>query len=187
MYFIPRNFSKIAFAALFVVYLIGLIAPDIMEVDAAQYASISMEMALTNSFLEVYHLGANYLDKPPLLFWLGALSMKLFGFNQIAYRLPTLLSTVLGIYATYKLAKHLYNQNTGTIAALVLASCQVYILHNHDVRTDTLLTNFVIVAIWQLVMYLNTQKWSYFFGGFIAIGFAMLAKGPIGYLSFWWV
>jgi 4-amino-4-deoxy-L-arabinose transferase-like glycosyltransferase len=180
MYFIPRSFTKIAFAALFVVYIIGLIAPDIMEVDAAQYASISMEMAMTNSFLEVFHLGGNYLDKPPLLFWLGAIFMKIFGYNQVAYRLPSFIATIIGVYATYKLAKHLYNQNTGTIAALVLASCQVYILHNHDVRTDTLLTNFVIIAIWQLVMYLDTQQWRYFFGGFVAIGLAMLSKGPIG-------
>ncbi|MFT5877289.1 MAG: hypothetical protein ACI9GM_001338, partial [Salibacteraceae bacterium] len=65
MYHIPRNFTILSFIGLFIVYLVGLIVPDIMEVDAAQYASISMQMAETNSFLEVYHLAGNYLDKPP--------------------------------------------------------------------------------------------------------------------------
>ena len=110
MYYIPRNFTIISFIGLFIVYLIGIIVPDIMEVDAAQYASMSMEMAKTNSFLKVYHLGHNYLDKPPLIFWLGAISMKIFGINHLAYRLPTLISTIMGTYATYALGKRLYNK-----------------------------------------------------------------------------
>ncbi|MFT5878609.1 MAG: 4-amino-4-deoxy-L-arabinose transferase-like glycosyltransferase, partial [Salibacteraceae bacterium] len=157
-----------------------LIVPDIMEVDAAQYASISMQMAETNSFLEVYHLAGNYLDKPPLLFWFGAIFIKMFGVNHLAYRLPTFLTTILGTYATYALGKRIYNKNTGIIAAITIASAQVYILHNHDVRTDTLLTNFVIIAIWQGVTYLQTKTVSSFIFAFIAVGMAMLAKGPIG-------
>ena len=137
MYSIPRNFTIISFIGIFVVYLIGIIVPDIMEVDAAQYAAMSMEMAQTGSFLELHHLGNNYLDKPPLIFWLGAISIKLFGINHIAYRLPNLLITFLGIFATYTLGKRLYNKNTGIISALILASSQIYFLHNHDVRTDT--------------------------------------------------
>lgn len=180
MYYIPRNFTIISFIGLFIVYLIGIIVPDIMEVDAAQYASISMEMAKTNSFLKVYHLQGNYLDKPPLLFWFGAIFMKIFGVNHIAYRLPTFITTIIGTYATYALGKRLYNKNVGTIAALVISSCQVYILHNHDVRTDTLLTNFVIIAIWQGVAYLQTKSTANFIWAFIAVGMAMLAKGPIG-------
>jgi 4-amino-4-deoxy-L-arabinose transferase-like glycosyltransferase len=180
MYNIPRAFSIASFIGLLVVYLVGLLVPDLMEVDASQYASISMEMASTNSFLEVFHLENNYLDKPPLLFWLGAIFIKLFGVNHFAYRLPTLLSSILGVYATYKLGKRLYNRNTGIISALLIASSQVYILHNHDVRTDTLLTNFVIVAIWQGVAYLQTKKTIHFIWAFVSVGLAMTAKGPIG-------
>tara|TARA_R110002050_G_scaffold204327_3_gene339778 strand:+ start:21893 stop:23491 length:1599 start_codon:yes stop_codon:yes gene_type:complete len=151
-----------------------------MEVDAAQYAAMSMEMSQTNSFLQVHHLGINYLDKPPLIFWLGALSIKLFGINHFAYRLPNFLITLIGIFATYALGKRLYNRNTGILSGILIASSQIYILHNHDVRTDTLLTNFVVIAIWQGYEYLQTKKLSNFIFAFVAVGFAMLAKGPIG-------
>jgi 4-amino-4-deoxy-L-arabinose transferase-like glycosyltransferase len=151
-----------------------------MEVDAAQYASISLEMAKSGSYLKVYHLSGNYLDKPPLLFWLGAIFIKLFGANQIAYRLPTFLFTLVAVYATYALGKRLYNKNAGILSGILIASSQIYILHNHDVRTDTLLTNFVIIAIWQGITYLDTKKTSNFIWAFVAIGMAMLAKGPIG-------
>ena len=180
MYYISRRFIIFSILGLFTVYLIGLIFPDLMEVDAAQYASISLEMAQSGSYLKVYHLSGNYLDKPPLLFWLGAIFLKLFGVNHFAYRLPTFLFTLVGFYATYALGKRLYNKNTGIISAILIASSQIYILHNHDVRTDTLLTNFVIIAIWQGITYLDTQKLSNFIWAFVAIGMAMLAKGPIG-------
>ncbi len=180
MYKIPSGFTLITFLGLFIVYLIGLIVPDIMEVDAAQYAAMSMEMAKTGSYLQIHHLGINYLDKPPLIFWLSAISVKLFGINHFAYRLPNFLITIMGVYATYALGKRLYNKNTGILSAILIASCQVYILHNHDVRTDTLLTNFVIMAIWQGYAYLQSKKISHFILAFSAVGLAMLAKGPIG-------
>jgi 4-amino-4-deoxy-L-arabinose transferase-like glycosyltransferase len=180
MYKIPSGFTFITFLGLFIVYLIGLIVPDIMEVDAAQYAAMSMEMAQTGSYLQIHHLGLNYLDKPPLIFWLGAISTKLFGINHFAYRLPNFLITIVGVYATYGLGKRLYNKNTGILSAILIASSQVYILHNQDVRTDTLLTNFVIIAIWQGYAYLQSRKASHFIWAFTAVGFAMLAKGPIG-------
>lgn len=180
MYHISRSFIIFVSLGLLIVYAIGLIFPDIMEVDAAQYAAMSMEMSQTESFLHIKHLGNNYLDKPPLIFWLGALSIKLFGINHFAYRLPNFLITLFGIFATYALGKRLYNKNTGILSAIVLASSQIYFLHNHDVRTDTILTNFVVIAIWQGYEYLQTKKISNFIWAFTAVGFAMLAKGPIG-------
>ena len=63
----------------------------LMDIDASQYASISREMLERNSFLQVFDLGKDYLDKPPMLFWLSALSMKIFGVYDWAYRIPSLI------------------------------------------------------------------------------------------------
>jgi 4-amino-4-deoxy-L-arabinose transferase-like glycosyltransferase len=68
------------------VHLIGVLSIPLMDIDAAQYASISREMLERNSFLQIYDLGKDYLDKPPMLFWLSALSMKIFGISDWAYR-----------------------------------------------------------------------------------------------------
>ena len=59
------------------VHILGMIFIDIMEIDAAQYASISQEMLQTGDYLQVHHRHADYLDKPPLLFWLTSFSFKL--------------------------------------------------------------------------------------------------------------
>jgi 4-amino-4-deoxy-L-arabinose transferase-like glycosyltransferase len=172
----------IIFSLLYIVFFVGHFI-DVMDIDAAQYASISAEMSRTNSYLEVYHRGQDYLDKPPLLFWVSALAFKLFGFSAFTYHLFPVLFSFLGFYATYKLAKLFYGKEVGLLASIIYASTQAVFLMNHDIRTDNLLTTFTIFAIWQLVAYLQTNKIHFLVVGFIAVGIAMLAKGPIGMIA----
>ena len=127
---------------------------DVMEIDAAQYAAISSGMVKTKSFLEVYYHGQDYLDKPPLLFWLNSLSFTLFGISNFTYKLFAVLSLFFGIYATYRFARLWYAQHTALVAALILTSCQAYYLMSNDVRTDGLLTSWVIVSVWLLTEFI---------------------------------
>jgi 4-amino-4-deoxy-L-arabinose transferase-like glycosyltransferase len=168
--------------ALVVVYIAGL-SIDVMEVDAAQYASISMEMLQSGHWLQVQHREADYLDKPPLLFWLSALSFAVFGLSNWAYKLPSLLAALLGVWSVYRFARLYYVEATARRAAFILAASLGLILICNDVRTDTLLLGFSACAVWQLAEYLERGRWSHWLLGFGAIGLAMLAKGPIGLVA----
>jgi 4-amino-4-deoxy-L-arabinose transferase-like glycosyltransferase len=150
-----------------------------MDVDASQYAEISREMARSNDFLHIYDRGFDYLDKPPLLFWLCAFSMKLFGATLFAYRLPSILFAFLAIYATYRLTRLLYNESTARIAALVLATCQGFFLWTNDVRTDMILTGCIAAALWCIRECEQRRRWYYVLGGTAAIACGMMTKGPI--------
>ena len=101
------------------VHLLGMLLIDIMEIDAAQYASISQEMLQTGDYLQVHHRYDDYLDKPPLLFWLTSFSFKLFGASNFSFRLPSFLFLIIGLISTYKLSRLLYDQRTGLLAVLV--------------------------------------------------------------------
>lgn len=180
-YSLMNRLKLVPFLALVIVYITGAFAINIMDIDAAQYASIGREMAQNNNFLQVQHRGVDYyLDKPPLLFWISALVFKLVGFTNWAYRLVPIVSTLAGLYATFRFTRLYYSELTAYAAALIMGSCQAYFLMNHDVRTDTLLTNCVALAIWQVATFRLYGSWSYLVGGFVWIGLAMLAKGPIG-------
>jgi 4-amino-4-deoxy-L-arabinose transferase-like glycosyltransferase len=150
-----------------------------MDIDASQYASISREMLERNSFLQVYDLGKDYLDKPPMLFWLSAFSMKIFGVYDWSYRIPSFLLMIAAIYATYQLAVIYYQKTIAQLSAIVLASSQALFLMAHDVRTDTMLMGWVILSIWQLAKWYQTNKWLNFCAAFIFIGCGMITKGPI--------
>lgn len=154
-----------------------------MDVDAAQYASISREMLERGDYLHVTNHYADYLDKPPLLFWLSALSFKVFGTSNFAYKLPSLLFALLGIFSTYKLGKLLYSEKTGMLSALMFASCQAMFLITNDVRTDTILTGAIVFSIWNIEAFNQSRKWISLLAGFTGIALAMLAKGPIGLMA----
>ena len=174
-----RTIYIILFSLLGVAYIGGLFL-HIMEIDAAQYAAMSMEMLKTHHFLKLYDGGGAYLDKPPLLMWLSSLSFYLFGISDFTYRLPSFLATILAVYSTYRLAKQWYGNTIAIWSALILASCQAFFLFNNDVKTDNLLTSMVIFSIWQLSAYIRNKKVIDLLAGFVGVAMAMLAKGPIG-------
>lgn len=152
---------------------------DTMDVDASQYASMSREMLDSNNWLFLYDRGMPYLDKPPFLIWVSALSMKLLGVGNLGYKLPSILFALWALYATYRLTRLLYNEATARMAALILATCQGMFLMTNDVRTDTILMSWVITAIWLIKEWDVTRKYKYLWLGFASVGFGMMTKGPI--------
>lgn len=169
-------------AVILAVYAVGMCV-DVMAVDAAQYAEISLEMLRTKSFLQVHALGRDYLDKPPLLFWLNCISFFLLGPGTFSYKLPSVLFALLGIYATYRFALLYYSRSTALLAALMLATTQALFLITNDVRTDTLLMGAVIFAIWRLAAWTEAGRPRDLLWGSVGVGLALLSKGPIGLIA----
>lgn len=166
-----------------VIYIIGAFNIDLLDNDATQYFTIAMNMYESGNYMDVtWRPDYNYLDKPPFLFWLSAFSFLIFGLNHFAYRLPSILISLLGVFSTYKLGKKLYNEQVGLFSSIIYAANFAIFVINHDVRTDTMLTGFVIFSIWQLYEYLQTGKKFNFVLGFIGIGLAISTKGPLGLL-----
>ncbi len=174
-----KNTFWLLLTAILGVHLIGVFSIPLMDIDASQYASISREMLERKSFLQIYDLGKDYLDKPPMLFWLSALSMKIFGISDWAYRLPSFIFLILALYATFKFAQLKYNQTVAYLAVLILASCQAFFLIAHDVRTDTMLMGWVALTIWLIAKWESSKAWQDFALAMVAIAGGMMTKGPI--------
>ena len=168
-------------AAIGLVYISNLFVP-LLEIDAAQYAEMSRELLQQDNWLHLYDIETDYLDKPPFLFWISALSMKIFGVSTWAYKLPSILFAIWAIYALYRFVLIFYNRDTAQLSALIFASCQAMFLVTNDIKTDTILLSFVITAFWQLSAWLYDKNKLGWLWGAICIGGAMLTKGPIGLL-----
>lgn len=175
-----KKYLKILpFIIIAIIYFAGSLV-DIMEIDALQYASISKEMSQSGSYLQVHDMQKDYLDKPPLLFWLASFFFNIFGVSNLAYRIPGFLASIISAISTYYFAKKFYGKQVGYVASLVLLSSQAFFLTNFDLRTDSLLVAFVILSVWQFAEYNDKRRIYNFILCFAAIGFAMLAKGPLG-------
>lgn len=174
-----KFFFTVSIISLVLILLRALFIP-IMEIDAAQYASISREMLERGEFLQITDQFQDYLDKPPLLFWLSALSLKLFGISSFSYKIPSFLMALWGVYGLFALCRHLYDTSTAKTAALIYMGSLGFILMTNDVRTDTMLTAFIILSVWQLYEYFEFKKWQSLLLTSLFIAMAMLTKGPIG-------
>lgn len=166
------------FALIIALYFIA-IGVDTIDVDSSQYAAISREMKESGSYLQVYEQGKDYLDKPPFLFWISSLSMKLFGENNFGFKFPSILFAIFSIFATYRFSRLFYHETIAILSSVVLASCQAFFLITNDIRTDTILMSWVIIAIWQLAEWVQKKKIINFILASAAIGAGMLTKGPI--------
>jgi len=166
---------------------------SLMDIDSSTYGVISKQMFQSGDYLHLYLNGLDYLDKPPLLFWGACLGYKLFGIHDWAYRLPSVLCLIVGIYSVYRYAKLFYSEQTAKLAALIMASCMACYVMTSDVRADTMLTGWVMFSMWQLAAYfkiLNNEqanniqysrfKIQHLLLGGVGVGLAMLSKGPIG-------
>lgn len=163
------------------VYVAGLFV-TLFENDSAQFAVMAMRMVQENDFLNLFKGTQEYLDKPHLHYWLAAFSYLFFGVQDWAYRIPGILVLLIGAYSTYGLGKLLYHKNVGKLAALVFMTSQTIVLAAIDVRTDAVLTGFVILAIWQLAAYVNSGSLKNIMLGALATGLAFSSKGQLAIL-----
>ena len=178
----PTVFSRSQYILLFsflgLLYIIGLFVP-LMDNDSAHHANIALRMYLTGDYVSLVDHGKDYLDKPHLHFWLSAFSYSIFGVTGFAYKLPSFLFTLLGTYSTYRLGRSLYNNETGRLAALIVASAFAYILANNDVRMDAILTASIIFATWQLIDWVNNKKLVNAIGAALGLALGFCTKGHI--------
>lgn len=171
---------KYLYVVIALAYVSGLFIP-LMENDSAQHATMSMRIYLSDDFFNLQRGNEAYLDKPHMHFWLSALSFKLFGLTEWAYRLPSILFTILGAFSIFKLTKEIHKKEIiAHFATVIFLSSQTIILANHDVRTDAVLTGATIFAIWQLYRYINTQNILAMVIGAIGLGISFSTKGLYG-------
>ncbi len=160
------------------VYLSG-IDVTLFENDSAQFAVMAMRMVQENDFLNLFKGTEEYLDKPHMHYWLAAMSFKVFGIHDWAYRIPAILATLLGGYSCFGLGRLLYDSDTGKLAALIFLTAQTIVLSVIDVRTDAVLTGFTILAIWQLAAYIQKNSLPNLLMGAFVAGMAFSTKGQI--------
>src|SRR6478735_1121126 len=77
----------------------------LLEPDEGRYAQIPKEMHTHNSWVVPTLQGEPYLDKPPLTYWLVALSYRVFGVSPEAARLVPALCVHLTILAVYLIGR----------------------------------------------------------------------------------
>jgi 4-amino-4-deoxy-L-arabinose transferase-like glycosyltransferase len=173
--------SMVVLAAVLLVPGLGRAPLD--DPGEGQHAEIAREM-LGGSWITPHLNGVRYFDKPPLLYWLTALSFRQWGLTEHAARLAPLLGALLAVAGTTLLGVRLLGPAGGLLAGAALLSCALFAAYARYLRPETL---FVAAIQWGFTGLLwarsaaaDGSRSGAAVLGCAALGVAALAKDPLG-------
>ncbi len=155
----------------------------LLEPDEGRYAEIPREMLARGDFITPYLNYVKYFEKPPLHYWLNALSFSVFGQNEFAARFPGTLLGFLGVLLTYYLGRKLFDRRSALFAALILGTSVGYLVMSRINFTDMTLTFCMTACLGSFILATRddeTRKGSWYHLFYLFSAMAVLAKGLIG-------
>lgn len=121
-----------------------------------------------------------WLHKQPLALWSMAISMKLFGVNAIAIRIPSIVLSTLSIPLLYVLGSKLFNNVTGIVSAFLLATNRLIVVLTAGAGTcdhvDVFFMFFILLGAFFSMVYADRKKTIYAVLTGISLGMALLSK-----------
>lgn len=153
----------------------------LFDPDEGRYAEIPREMLVRGDWVVPYLQGQPYLDKPPLVYWLGMLSYKLFGVADWSARLPTALAVHGCILSLYLLGRRSLGERPAFWGALLLGLAPGFMSMGRLLVLDGVLTFFVVLALLSALEAVSdgALRWRWWWLAAVACGFGALTKGPV--------
>ncbi len=157
----------------------GLGNPGLMDPDEGRYAEIAREMVQGGDWLVPRLNSVPYLEKPPLVYWLTALSFTVFGVTEFAARLPAALAALGGVLWAYVLGRRLGGERQGFWGALVLLTSGGYVVLGRLLTLDMVLATLVNVAVGAGYLAFVEKRRGLLVVAYAALALGTLTKGPV--------
>ncbi|HVL11384.1 MAG TPA: glycosyltransferase family 39 protein, partial [Gemmata sp.] len=153
----------------------------LLEPDEGRYAQIPKEMLENDSWVVPTLQGLPYLDKPPLMYWLVALSYRTFGVTPEAARLVPAVCVHLTVLAVYLIGRRSIGARGAFWAALLLSVAPGFVSVARFLLLDGLLTLCVTVSVLCGFESVRTGRFKpgWWVAAAVASGLGFLTKGPI--------
>ena len=126
------------------------------DVDAVQ-AQIARNMLQSGDWVTARLDGVAYLEKSPLVYWMMAISFRIFGVHDWAARLPLALAVVLLCWVTHKFADWAFGEGYGLYAGVVLATSVGLFLFTRILIPDAMLTLAITGSFWAWLILLEPR------------------------------
>ena len=187
---IKRSHISPSTAAVFIIFsaivirLLALGMFPLQDTSEARYGEMVRLMVETNDWITPYFdYDVPFWGKPPLFIWMAAISMKIFGVNEFAVRLPGLLCGLGVMWLCWRLAAFQLSKAQALLSTLILASTAMFLVLSGTILADPIMlfsTTLILTSFWigwHSSDHSESRRWQYLF--FVGCGIALLAKGPV--------
>lgn len=160
----------------------GLGAIPLFDVDEGAFGEATREMLARGDYVSTWLNGQPRFDKPILTYWLQAASVRLFGLDEFALRLPSALAALAWIAAIHAFVRRTVDRDTARAAAFIAATSAGVVVIGRAAIADALLNLFLALALFDVYRELVDPRPRWRRRAFLWIGLGVLAKGPVALL-----
>lgn len=155
----------------------GLNLP-LFDLDEGAFSEASREMLARQDFLFITLDGEPRPDKPVLIYWLQALSASLFGQQEWAWRLPSVLAALFWVLAVWRFARERMPDDLALQAALLTLTTAGVGIISHAATADALFNLWLSLTAFDMVRYFEQGKHAQARRVWLWMGLGFLTKGP---------
>ncbi len=163
-------------------YFFNLGLNQVWQPNEAFYADASKNMLKTGDLLTPVFNGETRLNKPPMTYWLTALSFWLFGVNELSLRLFQALAGLGTGLVTFLLALRLAGREAALYAFIALTLSFQFVANARYTSPEVLLTFFITLSLYLWYLSYEKKDWLLFLSALVSSSLAVLTKGPVGFL-----
>ncbi len=179
-----RNYQALIaiLAALFFIPFLGRV--HLFDWDEINFAESAREMIQSSDYLTVRINFLPFWEKPPLFIWMQVLSMKIFGINEFAARLPNAVCGIVTLVVLFTIGSKMFNLRFGLIWTLLYAGSILPFIYFKSGIIDPWFNLFIFLGVYQLFRYFNENTGRIGHAAFAGLftGLAILTKGPVALL-----
>ena len=134
------DFFVLIFLCLFApLFFFNLNGYSLVDFDEAWFGEIAKNILKTHNPFLLFFNGQPFLDHPPTGFIFQAISIFIFGENEVGVRMPSAAAGLLSLIVLYQIGKKLFNRTVGLAAALILTSCVWFVYRSRMGDLDSIL------------------------------------------------
>lgn len=170
----PFIFVLVLFA---LIYLGSAFSPALMDDADSTHAEAAREMVVNNDYVTLHVNGVRYLEKAPMMYWMVATCYRIFGTNEFATRLPTVLALVGLLILATLWARRAFGDRAGLYAGLFVATTTGYYLFTRILIPEAILSFFIAAAMYSFLTALEERSALRWYVGYACLAFAVLTKG----------
>jgi 4-amino-4-deoxy-L-arabinose transferase-like glycosyltransferase len=161
------------------IYLAAAAWPPLLDDADATHAEAAAHMAESGDWVTLKVNGIRYLEKPPLPYWIVAGFYRVFGENAFATHLPGVLGVLGCVWIGWLWARRAYGDRAALYTALGMLTAAGTFLFTRFFIPESLLSFFLISALYFFLTGLESQRPNRFYLSWIALALATLTKGLI--------
>jgi 4-amino-4-deoxy-L-arabinose transferase-like glycosyltransferase len=172
---------------------VGLTTYPLLDNNEGMYAQIGYEMLQSGNFIIPHLNGVPYIEKPPLLYYLTALSFAIFGKTEFAVRIVSISAAVVQIMGLLWFGIKTSQRQVAQLAALICSTSLGFYLQSHILMFDMWLTTLFNLSLFSFFLAYQHQSKQYQRFSYVFLALAILIKGfvaiilYVGIVGLFWI